>query len=56
MALSEDVLKKLITPNAKALSSPQGDKFIDEGPVGKVDDFDDSMFTIYEDNFKKKAA
>ena len=44
MALSEDVLKKLITPNAKALSSPQGDKFIDEGPVGKVDDFDDSMF------------
>jgi len=44
MALSEDVLKKLITPNAKALSSPQGDKFIDEGPVGKGDDFDDSMF------------
>ena len=44
MALSEDVLKKLITPNAKALSSPQGDKFIDEGPVGRADDFDDSMF------------
>lgn len=44
MPLSEDVLKKLITPNAKALSSPQGDKFIDEGPVGKGDDFDDSMF------------
>ena len=44
MALSEDLLKKLITPNARALSSPQGDKFIDEGPVGKVDDFDDSMF------------
>lgn len=44
MALSEDVLKKLITPNAKALSSPQGDKFIDEGPVGRGDDFDDSMF------------
>lgn len=44
MALSEEVLKKLITPNAKALSSPQGDKFIDEGPVGRGDDFDDSMF------------
>lgn len=44
MALSEDVLKKLITPNAKALSSPQGDKYIDEGPVGRGDDFDDSMF------------
>ena len=44
MALSEDVLKKLITPNAKALSGPQGDKFIDEGPVGRGDDFDDSMF------------
>lgn len=44
MALSEDVLKKLITPNAKALSSPKGDKFIDEGPVGRADDFDDSMF------------
>lgn len=44
MALSEEVLKKLITPNAKALSSPQGDKIIDEGPVGNADDFDDSMF------------
>ena len=44
MALSEDVLKKLITPNAKALSSPKGDKIIDEGPVGRADDFDDSMF------------
>ena len=44
MALSEEVLKKLITPNAKALSSPQGDKFIDEGKVGSADDFDDSMF------------
>ena len=44
MALSEEVLKKLITPNAKALSSPKGDKFIDEGPVGRADDFDDSMF------------
>ena len=42
--LSEDVLKKLITPNAKALSSPGGDKYIDEGPVGKADEFDDSMF------------
>lgn len=42
--LSEDVLKKLITPNAKALSSPGGDKFIDEGLVGRADDFDDSMF------------
>lgn len=44
MALSEDVLKKLITPNAKALSSPQGDEFIDEGRIGRADDFDDSMF------------
>ena len=44
MALSEDVLKKLITPNAKALSSPKGDKIIDEGHVGNIDEFDDSMF------------
>ena len=44
MALSEDILKKLITPNAKALSSPKGDEFIDEGRIGKADDFDDSMF------------
>lgn len=44
MALSEDVLKKLITPNAKALSSPKGDKIIDEGQTGNIDDFDDSMF------------
>ena len=44
MALSEDVLKKLITPNAKALSSPKGDKIIDEGRTGNIDDFDDSMF------------
>ena len=44
MALSEDVLKKLITPNAKALSSPKGDEFIDEGRIGRADDFDDSMF------------
>ena len=43
-ALSEDVLRKLITPNARALSSPKGDEFIDEGRVGKADDFDDSMF------------
>lgn len=43
-ALSEDVLRKLITPNAKALSSPKGDKIIDEGRVGNIDDFDDSMF------------
>ena len=43
-ALSEDVLRKLITPNAKALSSPKGDEFIDEGKVGRADDFDDSMF------------
>ena len=43
-ALSEDVLKKLITPNAKALSSPKGDKIIDEGRTGNIDDFDDSMF------------
>ena len=44
MALSEEVLRKLITPNAKALSSPQGDKIIDEGLVGSMDDFDDSMY------------
>lgn len=44
MALSEDVLRKLITPNAKALSSPKGDKIIDEGRSGNIDDFDDSMF------------
>ena len=44
MALSEEVLRKLITPNAKALSSPKGDKFIDEGRTGNADDFDDSMF------------
>ena len=43
-ALSEDVLKKLISPNARALSTPKGDEFIDEGRVGKADDFDDSMF------------
>lgn len=43
-ALSEDVLRKLITPNARTLSSPKGDEFIDEGRVGKADDFDDSMF------------
>ena len=43
-ALSEDVLKKLITPNAKALSSPKGDKIIDEGRTGNLDEFDDSMF------------
>lgn len=44
MPLSEDVLKKLINPNAKLLSSPRGEKIIDEGPVGSPDDFDDSMF------------
>ena len=44
MALSEETLKKLISPNAKALSSPKGDEFIDEGKIGSVDDFDDSMF------------
>ena len=44
MALSEEVLKKLITPNAKALSSPKGDEFIDEGMIGNADDFDDSIF------------
>jgi len=43
-ALSEDVLRKLITPNAKALSSPKGDKIIDEGRTGNLDEFDDSMF------------
>lgn len=44
MPLSEDVLRKLITPNAKALSSPKGDEIIDEGRVGNADEFDDSMF------------
>ena len=43
-ALSEDVLRKLITPNAKALSSPKGDKIVDEGRIGNINDFDDSMF------------
>ena len=43
-ALSEDVLRKLISPNAKALSSPKGDKIIDEGRTGNLDAFDDSMF------------
>lgn len=43
-ALSEDVLRKLITPNAKALSSPKGDKIIDEDRTGNLDEFDDSMF------------
>lgn len=48
MALSEEVLNKLITPNARKLSSPQGNakigQIVDEGPVGSADDFDDSMF------------
>ena len=44
MPLSEEVLKKLIKPNAKALSSPNGDKYIENASVGKLDDFDDSMF------------
>ena len=43
-ALSEDVLRKLISPHARTLSNPKGDEFIDEGKVGKADDFDDSMF------------
>ena len=43
-ALSEDVLRKLITPNAKTLSSPKGDKIVDEGRIGNINDFDDSMF------------
>ena len=42
--LSEDVLKKLISPNAKALSSPKGDRIIDEGRTGSLNEFDDSMF------------
>lgn len=55
MALSEEVLKKLITPNAKVLSSPNGEKIVDEGRVGSADDFDDSMFlaeTYEEDPVK----
>lgn len=48
MALSEEVLNKLITPNARKLSSPQGNakigQIVDEGPIGSADDFDDSMF------------
>lgn len=44
MPLSEEALKKLITPNAKALSSPKGDQYIDEGRISNIDDFDDSMF------------
>lgn len=56
MALSEDVLKKLITPNAKALSSPKGDKIIDEGRTGSIDDFDDSMFLADTYNEPDDAA
>lgn len=43
-ALSEEVLKKLITPNARALSKPDASGYIDEGRIGGIDDFDDSMF------------
>lgn len=44
-ALSEDVLKKLITPNAKALSKPSGVEkaMVDKNP-DDYDDFDDSMY------------
>ena len=48
MALSEEVLSKLISPNARKLSSPEGSanigQIVDEGPIGNADDFDDSMF------------
>lgn len=52
--LSEDVLKKIISPNAKALSSPQGDKLVERNTRGgsfgvdpdpdSFNDFDDSMY------------
>lgn len=48
-ALSEDVLKKLITPNAKALSKPGGvekaasRQVVDRDPY-EYNDFDDSMY------------
>ena len=44
MALSEEVLNKLITPNARALSSPNGDEYVIEKNIGNINDFDDSMF------------
>lgn len=44
-ALSEDVLKKLISPNAKALSKPGGvERAMEDRDPGEYDDFDDSMF------------
>ena len=43
-ALSEDVLKKLISPNAKALSKPGGvERAMEDRDPGEYDDFDDSM-------------
>lgn len=57
MALSEDVLKKLISPNAKALVQQQAQakigQIVDEGPVGNIKDFDDSMFLAesYNDDY-----
>ena len=44
-ALSEDVLKKLISPNAKALSKPGGvERVMEDKDPGEYNDFDDSMF------------
>ena len=52
--LSEDVLKKLISPNAKKLSSPEGDAMVNEGSYGNLDDFSDDMYlgATYEEPAK----
>ena len=52
--LSEDVLKKLISPNAKKLSSPEGDAMVNEGSFGNLDDFSDDMYlgATYEEPAK----
>ena len=44
-ALSEDVLKKLISPNAKALTKPGGvERVMEDRNPDEYNDFDDSMF------------
>ena len=56
MALSEEVLKKLITPNAKALVQQQAQakigQIVEEGPIGNIGDFDDRMYLAesYDDD------
>ena len=44
-ALSEDVLKKLISPNAKALSKPNGvENVMEDKDPREYNDFDDSLY------------